>query len=40
MVVVASVMGVGSIMDGGSVGAGGPVVGVGGLTVFLVICIY
>ena len=34
--VVALVMGVGSIMDGGSVEAGGPVVGVGGLMVFLV----
>ena len=34
--VVASVMGVGSIMDGGLVEAGGPVVGVGGLMVFLV----
>ena len=34
--VVASVMGVGLIMDGGLVEAGGPVVGVGGLMVFLV----
>ena len=36
MVVVASVMGVGSIMDGGLVEAGGPMVRVGGLMVFLV----
>ena len=34
--VVASVLGFGSILDGGSVVAGGPVVGVGGLMVFLV----
>ena len=34
--VVASVMGVGSIMDGGLVEAGGPMVRVGGLMVFLV----
>ena len=34
--VVASVMGVGSIMDGGLVEASGPMVRVGGLMVFLV----
>ena len=34
--VVASVMGVGSMVDGGSVEVGGPVVKVSGLMVFLV----